>query len=161
MAGCSCLLLRESRLLSSLQQCHCGGRISAVRNPRPLPSLCPGLGGAHTQTHTQASIWDVDGTGMQQVPNADLDLALRKVSPLTFQPLAVLTLVSHGWTVPPCQGLSHCVCVAVDAVTAVNDRPDSQAQSAFYHVADYYVCMCPHDVIVRLDVFHLRSFHCQ
>jgi hypothetical protein len=27
----------------------------------------------------QASIWDVDGTGMQQVPNADLDLALRKV----------------------------------------------------------------------------------
>jgi hypothetical protein len=27
----------------------------------------------------QASIWDVDGTGMQQVPDADLDLALRKV----------------------------------------------------------------------------------
>jgi hypothetical protein len=28
----------------------------------------------------QASIWDVDGTGMQQVPGADLDLAIRKVS---------------------------------------------------------------------------------
>jgi hypothetical protein len=27
----------------------------------------------------QASIWDVDGTGMQQVPSAELDLALRKV----------------------------------------------------------------------------------
>jgi hypothetical protein len=27
----------------------------------------------------QASIWDVDGTGMQQVPDADLDLAIRKV----------------------------------------------------------------------------------
>jgi hypothetical protein len=27
----------------------------------------------------QASIWDVDGTGMQQVPTAQLDLALRKV----------------------------------------------------------------------------------
>jgi hypothetical protein len=30
----------------------------------------------------QASIWDVDGTGMQQVPDADLDLALRKVGGL-------------------------------------------------------------------------------
>lgn len=27
----------------------------------------------------QASTWDVDGTGMQQVPTAELDLALRKV----------------------------------------------------------------------------------
>lgn len=29
--------------------------------------------------HMQASIWDVDGTGMQQIPDAELDLKLRKV----------------------------------------------------------------------------------
>lgn len=30
-------------------------------------------------TAAQASVWDVDGSGMQQVPDAGLDLALRKV----------------------------------------------------------------------------------
>ncbi|KAF6265009.1 hypothetical protein COO60DRAFT_1694780 [Scenedesmus sp. NREL 46B-D3] len=37
-----------------------------------------------------ASIWDVDGTGMQQVPNADLDLALRKKIIYVFTPISVV-----------------------------------------------------------------------
>ena len=42
----------------------------------------------------QASIWDVDGRGMQQVPDAGLDMALRKVSAATERQLLPGVLLS-------------------------------------------------------------------
>jgi hypothetical protein len=77
-------------------------------------------------TQTQASIWDVDGTGMQQVPTADLDLALRKVRGCVW-PLCACGCACRGHARAAQQHRSSddvcvCVCVSTARWTGTNKR---------------------------------------